>query len=82
MLHISVHVCFTYVQEFDCDIRNCDVKFYNMETIIKELSFDEEMVNKLESKKVDLDVLYVYLMEGKITMKEYLHLCGVDKTAA
>ncbi|MFT3747484.1 MAG: hypothetical protein QM768_04180 [Agriterribacter sp.] len=53
-----------------------------METIIKDLSFDEEMVNKLESKKIDLDVLYIYLMEGKITMKEYLHLCGVNKSAA
>ncbi|MFT3946304.1 MAG: hypothetical protein QM763_04955 [Agriterribacter sp.] len=52
-----------------------------METIIKDLSFDEEMINKLESRKIDLDVLYVYLMEGKITMKEYLYLCGVNQNA-
>lgn len=45
-----------------------------METIIKDLSFDKEMMSKLENKKVDIDVLYVYLMNGKITMKEYLYL--------
>ena len=49
-----------------------------METIIKELNFDKEMINKLEKEKVDIDVLYVYLMNGKITMKEYLYLCGVQ----
>lgn len=50
-----------------------------METMIKELSFDNEMVKKLENQKVDIDVLYVYLMNGKITLKEYLHLCGIKK---
>ncbi|MBN8860232.1 MAG: hypothetical protein J0H29_17695 [Sphingobacteriales bacterium] len=50
-----------------------------METMIKELNFDKEMVSKLENQKVDIDVLYVYLMNGKITMKEYLYLCGIKK---
>lgn len=50
-----------------------------METMIKELSFDKEMVSKLKNQKVDIDVLYVYLMNGKITMKEYLYLCGIKK---
>lgn len=48
-----------------------------METIIKDLYFDENMVSRLEKQKVDLDVLYVYLMNGKITMQEYLYLCGI-----
>ena len=48
-----------------------------METMIKELSFDEKIVNKLENQKVDIEILYVYLMNGKITLKEYLHLCGI-----
>ncbi|MGN6439801.1 MAG: hypothetical protein ACTHMM_24965 [Agriterribacter sp.] len=47
------------------------------ETMIKNLSFDKEMVSKLEAKKLDLDVLYVYLTNGKISMQEYLYLCGV-----
>lgn len=47
------------------------------ETMIKDLSFDKEMVNRLETKKLDIDILYVYLMNGKITLKEYLYLCGV-----
>lgn len=48
-----------------------------METIINELYFDPKVVNTLEEKKVDLDILYVYLMNGKITMQEYLYLCGI-----
>lgn len=48
-----------------------------METMIKDLNFDKEMVSALEKKKVDIDVLYVYLMNGKITLQEYLYLCGV-----
>lgn len=48
-----------------------------METMIRDLNFDAEMVSKLETKKVDIDLLYVYLIEGKITMKEYLYLCGI-----
>lgn len=53
-----------------------------METIIKDLSFDEELVNKLKSKKLDIDVLYIYLMNGKITMKEYLFLTEAQQPAA
>ncbi|HTN05911.1 hypothetical protein [Agriterribacter sp.] len=48
-----------------------------METMIKDLYFDREMVNTLEKMKVDIDILYVYLMNGKITLQEYLYLCGV-----
>ena len=48
-----------------------------METMIKDLYFDKEMVSTLEKKKVDIDILYVYLMNGKITLQEYLYLCGV-----
>ena len=53
-----------------------------METLIKELNFDEEMVNKLLNKELDVDVLYVYLMNGKITMKEYLYLTETQKKTA
>ena len=52
-----------------------------METIIKDLSFDKEMVNKLKNQKIDIDVLYVYLMNGKITMKEYLYLTDAKQSA-
>ncbi|HRP55146.1 hypothetical protein [Agriterribacter sp.] len=48
-----------------------------METMINDLKFDKEMVNTLEKKKVDIDILYVYLMNGKITLQEYLYLCGI-----
>lgn len=50
-----------------------------METMINDLYFDKEMVSALEEKKVDLDILYVYLMNGKITLQEYLYLCGINK---
>ncbi|HRN55241.1 MAG TPA: hypothetical protein PLL71_02250 [Agriterribacter sp.] len=48
-----------------------------METMINDLYFDREMVSNLEKEKIDLDILYVYLMNGKITMQEYLYLCGI-----
>lgn len=48
-----------------------------METMINDLYFDKEMVSTLEKRKVDIDILYVYLMNGKITLQEYLYLCGV-----
>lgn len=47
------------------------------ENMISKLSFDKDLVTNLEQKKLDLDVLYVYLMNGKISMQEYLYLCGV-----
>lgn len=47
------------------------------ENMISKLSFDKELVTNLEQKKLDLDVLYVYLMNGKISIREYLYLCGV-----
>ena len=50
-----------------------------METMINDLYFDKEMVSTLEKKKVDIDILYVYLMNGKITLQEYLYLCGVKQ---
>lgn len=37
------------------------------------------MAGALEEKKVDLDILYVYLMNDKITLQEYLYLCGINK---
>lgn len=52
---------------------------YNMETMINDLYFDKKMVSMLEEKKVDLDILYVYLMNGKITLQEYLYLCDVRR---
>ncbi len=50
-----------------------------METMINDLYFDKKMVSMLEEKKVDLDILYVYLMNGKITLQEYLYLCDVRR---
>ncbi|MBX2924038.1 MAG: hypothetical protein KF746_17700 [Chitinophagaceae bacterium] len=50
-----------------------------VETCIKDLTFDKEIVSKLEARRLDIDVLYVYLMNGKISMQEYLYLCGVQQ---
>ncbi len=43
-----------------------------MNAIIKSLIFDKELVAKIRKAKPAKDVLYVDLMMGKITMKEYL----------
>ena len=43
-----------------------------MKSIIKEIGFDEDLVKRMKEQKTSKDVLYKYLVEGKITMKEYL----------
>ena len=43
-----------------------------MKTLIKQLSFDKDVVNAIKSSKAGRDMLYIQLMSGKITMKEYV----------
>ena len=45
-----------------------------MKTIISEMLFDTEFVNKMKSTQVQNEILYVQLISGKITLKEYLEL--------
>jgi hypothetical protein len=45
-----------------------------MKTIIKELVFDKEMINKLKQAELNENLLYNQLISGRITMKEYLEL--------
>jgi hypothetical protein len=42
-----------------------------MKSLIKQLFFDKEVVNAIKSSKTGHDMLYIQLMSGKITMKEY-----------
>ena len=41
--------------------------------LIKKLSFDRELVSKIRKSHVDKNMLYNYLISGKITMEEYLY---------
>jgi hypothetical protein len=43
-----------------------------MKSIIKQLFFDREMVEAMKVAKTDREVLYTQLINGKITMKEYI----------
>jgi Holliday junction resolvasome RuvABC endonuclease subunit len=43
-----------------------------MKSIIKQLFFDREMVEAMKVAKTDREVLYTHLINGKITMKEYI----------
>lgn len=43
-----------------------------MKTILENLAFDKELVNQIKQKKVNSEVLYVQLISGKITLKEYM----------
>jgi hypothetical protein len=43
-----------------------------MSTIIKSLFFDKELVSKIKKSHLDSNVLYVQLISGKITLKEYI----------
>jgi sulfopyruvate decarboxylase TPP-binding subunit len=50
-------------------------KLNNMLAIINELFFDKKMIKAVKQEKINHGLLYNQLMYGKITMKEYLHLC-------
>jgi hypothetical protein len=43
-----------------------------MKSLIKQLLFDREMVEAMKAAKTDREVLYTQLINGKITMKEYI----------
>jgi len=43
-----------------------------MSSIIKNLFFDKELVNALKQTKQDENFLYMQLISGKITLKEYI----------
>jgi hypothetical protein len=43
-----------------------------MTTLIKTLFFDKELVSKIKKSDVSSNVLYVQLISGKITLKEYM----------
>jgi len=43
-----------------------------MKSILKDLFFDKDLVNQIKERNLSPEVLYVQLMSGKITMKEYI----------
>lgn len=43
-----------------------------MTTLIKTLIFDKELVSKIKKSDLDSNLLYVQLISGKITLKEYM----------
>jgi hypothetical protein len=43
-----------------------------MKNLIKQLFFDKEMVDAIKSSNANSEMLYIQLMSGKITMKEYI----------
>ena len=45
-----------------------------MKTLLNEMVFDTEMIHKMKSTPVQKEILYVQLISGKITLKEYLEL--------
>ena len=46
-----------------------------MKTLIKQLFFDKQLVEAIKSTKTDREILYLQLISGKITMKEYMAAC-------
>lgn len=43
-----------------------------MKSIIKDLFFDKELVIQIKESKVSSELLYIQLMNGRITMQEYI----------
>jgi hypothetical protein len=46
-----------------------------MKTIIKSLFFDRALMRSFKKQKLDENYLQTYLLDGKISMEEYLYLC-------
>ena len=46
----------------------------NIRKVISALWFDNELVDSLKEQKVSDDILYTYLISGKISLREYLKL--------
>ena len=43
-----------------------------MKALIKQLFFDKEIVEAVKVAKANKEVLYTQLIDGKITMREYI----------
>ena len=43
-----------------------------MKSLLKELLYDKDVVVEIEKAKLNKNVLYNYLCNGKITLQEYL----------
>lgn len=43
-----------------------------MKAFIKQLFFDQELVDSIKASKADPAVLYTELLNGKITLREYM----------
>jgi len=48
------------------------VKKQNTMKALKQLFFDKELVEAIKVSKADQEILYLQLINGKITMKEYI----------
>ncbi len=45
-----------------------------MSNLLKDLFFDKEVVSKIKETKIDKNILYNHLSNGRITLQEYLSL--------
>ena len=50
----------------------CGVKTKTMKKLIKQLFFDKELVEAIKITNATRELLYVQLINGRITMKEYI----------
>ena len=43
-----------------------------MKTHLKQLTFDKELIKAIKASEMNANQLYIQLISGKITMKEYI----------
>jgi hypothetical protein len=48
------------------------LKIITMKSMIQNLVYDQRLVDQIKEKKLPEGILYLQLVKGKITMKEYL----------
>lgn len=55
-------------------VRCAKLFIMNMKSIIRDLLFDTELVKQARKANVNKDQLYNQLMQGRITLQEYLQI--------
>ena len=60
-LFVGVHLCYQNT--------------HTMKALIEQLFFDKQLVEAIKSSNTDREILYLQLISGKITMKEYMAAC-------
>ena len=70
-MHVQGSVKQILTKLFPC-FKAIGTNYKTMKSLIKDLFFDKELVDSIRQTKIDKNILYQQLINGRITLKEYL----------